>query len=91
METVVSLFIAFSIFGTLLPAMQQMHESLELKRERVNAYETLHEAAKEMKQSGKVSGMRRVDTVLYEWKSAPELCVSYHTYQRQRETICADP
>lgn len=91
METVVSLFIAFSIFGTLLPAMHQMHESLELKRERVDAYETLHEAAKEMEQRGVRSGTRRVDAVVYEWKAQPVLCVSYETYQGERETICADP
>lgn len=91
METIISLFIAFSIFGTLLPAMQQMHETLELKRERVDAYETLHEAAKEMKRSGAMSGTRRVDMVIHQWEAQPTLCVSYDTYQGERETICTNP
>lgn len=85
-----SLFILFMLFGTLLPTMQQLQQSLHLKRERMIAYETLHEAAKEIGSMDTASGRRLINGVAYSWELSDRLCVEYVSYNEKEKTICID-
>lgn len=85
-----SLFILFLLFGTLLPTMQQLQQSLHTKRERMIAYETLHEAAKEIRSLDIPSGERLVNGVSYRWELSDQLCVSYKSYDEAVKSICMD-
>ncbi|MDN7245752.1 hypothetical protein [Planococcus shenhongbingii] len=89
-ETMLSLFMLFILFGTLLPVMQQLQQSIHLKKERLIAYETLHEGAKEIHSLNILQGERRVNGVTYSWEMKDELCVSYQTYKQTSETICIE-
>ncbi|MGI2326591.1 hypothetical protein [Planococcus sp. YIM B11945] len=87
-ETMVSLLMLFILFGSLLPIMQHMHQSLQLKKERVAAYETLHEAAKEIHSEQVRTGARTVNGVVYTWEKTENLCVAYTDYQNAQRDIC---
>lgn len=84
----VSLLIITMLFGTLVPTMQKMHQSLESKQLRGTAYETMHEAAKVILSTGASSGERTVNEVLFKWEYGSELCVSYLDYRLSPVTIC---
>ncbi|MCP2034940.1 hypothetical protein L1279_001927 [Planomicrobium sp. HSC-17F08] len=86
----VSLLMLFMLFGTLLPVMQQLQQSLHLKKERMIAVETLHEGAKEMRGFKNTSGERRVNGTVYRWEMAEQLCVHYENYQKAEKTICIE-
>ena len=85
-----SLFIVMLLFGTVLPVAQHMQHSIHMKKERLVAYETMHEGAKEMKASGSLQGQRQVDGTMYEWQMAESMCVSYRDYRGAGKTICLD-
>jgi hypothetical protein len=85
-----SLFMLFMLFGTLLPVMQQLQQSAHLKKERMIAYETLHEGAKEIRFLQNTSGERQVNGVVYRWEMAEQLCVRYENYKRDEKIICID-
>ena len=85
-----SLFIVMLLFGTVLPAAQHLQHSLHSKKERLVAYETMHEGAKEMKASGSQQGQRQVDGVVYEWEIAESICVSYRDYRNIGKTVCLE-
>lgn len=78
----------FMIFGTLLPMMQQLQLSIHSKRERMVAYETLHEAAKEIVSTGTFHGERMVNGSTYRWEMADRLCVEYEDFRAQHQTVC---
>lgn len=78
----------FMLFGTLLPLMQGLQQSIHLKRERLVAYETLHEAAKEIKATGRMHGVRKVNGSTYHWEMADRLCVEYESFLAQSKTEC---
>ena len=80
----------FMLFGTLLPVMQQLQQSIHLKKERMTAFETLHEGAKEMRAFGSAAGERRVNGVVYRWEMAEQLCVHYENYKQAEKTICLE-
>ncbi|ANU28352.1 hypothetical protein [Planococcus versutus] len=84
----VSLSIVFVIFGSLLPVMIGAQHSLHVKKERVNAFETLHEAAREKNATGRMQGQRMVNGILYQWQMSDELCVEYMDYKKQRRQLC---
>lgn len=86
----VSLFMVFIIFGSLLPAMLSVQQSLEVKKERVSAVETLHEAAREIRSTGATNGQRKVNGIVYSWEMAGELCVDYADYKGQQEQLCVE-
>ncbi|ANU11165.1 hypothetical protein A1A1_12447 [Planococcus antarcticus DSM 14505] len=86
----VSLLMVFIIFGSLLPVMLNVQQSLQLKKERVSAYETLHEAAREMRSTGLVSGQRTVNGIVYNWKMTGQLCVDYADYKGEIEQLCVE-
>ncbi|WP_298829311.1 hypothetical protein [uncultured Planococcus sp.] len=86
----VSLFMVFIIFGSLLPIMLNMQRNLEEKKERVSAYETLHEAAREISSTGASNGQRTVNGIVYSWEMAGGLCVDYTDYKGQAERLCAE-
>lgn len=83
-----SLFILFLVFGTLVPAIQQMQQTIHLKKERVIAYETLHEAAKQVRHLDSTEGVRTVDGMAYTWRYDGRLCVRYETFQGVQKSIC---
>lgn len=89
-ETMVSLFMVFIIFGSLLPAMLSVQQSLHAKKERVSAYETLHEAARQIASTGAVAGQRTVNGTIYKWRFADQLCVDYANYQGERAELCEE-
>lgn len=80
----------FMLFGTLLPVMQQLQQSLHLKRERMVAYETMHEAAKEMAATENRHGARTVNGRVYSWEMLDRLCVEYDDYRDQRQRVCVE-
>lgn len=84
-----SLLIVMMIFGTLVPTMLKMQQTLDDKQLRVSAFETLHEAAKIMKATGATSGERSVNAVLFQWEYSGQLCVAYNNYRSSQETVCA--
>lgn len=86
----VSLFMIFIIFGSLLPVMHSVQQSLQVKKERVSAYETLHEAAREISSTGSVHGQRTVNGIVYSWQMAGRLCVDYAGYKEKQEQLCAE-
>ncbi|MDN7226831.1 hypothetical protein QWY15_05920 [Planococcus sp. N064] len=85
-----SLLMLFMLFGTLLPVMQQLQQSLHIKKERMIAYETLHEGAKEFRALGNAAGERRAGGVVYRWEMAEQLCVHYENYKQVEKTICIE-
>lgn len=88
-ETMVSLSIVFIIFGSLLPVMMGVQQSLQVKKERVSAYETLHEAAREIS-TGVIQGQRVVNGIVYSWQMTDQLCVDYADYKGKREQLCVE-
>ncbi len=86
----VSLSIIFVIFGSLLPVMIGAQHSLHVKKERVNAFETLHEAAREWNATGKMQGQRTVNGIFYQWQMSDELCVEYMDYKKHRRQLCIE-
>lgn len=80
----------FMLFGTLLPMMQQLQQSLHLKRERLIAFETLHEAAKEIAATGNVRGERMVNGNSYRWEMLERLCVEYEDFRTSSHRVCLE-
>lgn len=85
-----SLAMLFMMFGTLLPVMQQLQQSLHAKRERLMAYETLHEAAIEIAGYGVSSGERKAGGMLYRWEMAEQLCVYYDDFRNEQKKECLE-
>ena len=89
-ETMVSLFMVFIIFGSLLPVMLSVQQNLQVKKERVSAFETLHEAAREINSTGALQGKRTVNGIVYSWEMADSLCVDYADFRGQQERLCSE-
>ncbi|TAA70667.1 hypothetical protein [Planococcus salinarum] len=89
-ETMLSLMIIFMLFGTLLPLMQKMQQTLDDKQMQATAYETMHEAARTILATGSSSGRRAVNGTIYTWEFNSELCVSYNNYRFMPVTVCAE-
>ena len=87
-ETMLSLMIIFMLFGTLMPLMQKMQQTLDDKQLRATAYETMHEAAKTIRSSGASSGRRTMNGSVFEWEFEAGLCVHYKNYLLQPVTLC---
>lgn len=85
-----SLFMFFIIFGTLLPAFHYTQQAMYLKKEKVIAYETMHEGAKQVAAKGAAAGQRVVNGTLYQWTFSGDLCVSYKNYKDTQQTLCLD-
>ena len=85
-----SLLLVFVLFGTLLPVLHGMHEKLQLKKERVTAFETMHEGALTMQSEHIKQGMRTINGTTYHWKMAGLLCVSYTNYKGEATDICLE-
>ncbi|MDN7240483.1 hypothetical protein QWY14_01715 [Planococcus sp. N028] len=83
-----SLMMVFVLFGTLLPVLHGVHEKLQLKKERVTAYETLHEGALQMQSEKSTYGTRTVNGVAYQWQMDEYLCVRYNNYKGTPTAIC---
>ncbi|WP_404467253.1 hypothetical protein [Planococcus rifietoensis] len=88
-ETMLSLFMVFLVFGSLLPLAHEMQVRLELKKERLAAYETLHEAAKTIASAGSTEGQRSVNGILYSWQ-AEGPCVDYVDFQGKQVRLCIE-
>ncbi|TWT08186.1 hypothetical protein FQV26_10355 [Planococcus sp. CPCC 101016] len=86
----VSLFMVFIIFGSLLPAMLSVQQSLQEKKERTSAFETLHEAARKISSSGALQGQRTVNGIVYNWEMADRLCVDYADFKGEQEQLCIE-
>ncbi|WP_416144532.1 hypothetical protein [Planococcus koreensis] len=80
----------FMMFGTLLPVMQGLQQSLHAKKERLAAYETLHEAAIEIAGYGVARGERKSGGILYRWEIAEQLCVYYDDSRNQEHKECIE-
>ncbi|AIY05299.1 hypothetical protein Plano_1334 [Planococcus sp. PAMC 21323] len=89
-ETMLSLIMVFILFGSLLPMMIGIQHSLQVKKERVSAFETLHEAAREISATGKLQGQRSVNNIFYSWEMDEKLCVEYVDYKDQQRRICIE-
>ena len=87
-ETMVSLFMVFIIFGSLLPAMLSIQQSLQEKKERTSAFETLHEAARKISSTGVLRGQRTVNGIVYSWEMADQHCVDYADFKGRQEQLC---
>lgn len=85
-----SLMMVFVLFGTLLPVLQEIHEKLELKKERVAAFDTMHEGALEMQAQQTSAGSRTVNGIVYQWEMEDSLCVSYTTFKGVPTAICLE-
>lgn len=83
-----SLSIVFLLFGFLVPLMHGMHISLQLKKERVAAYETLYEGA-QLVESGIINGRRTAEGVQFTWELTDRLCVRYKNFRNEAEELCA--
>lgn len=83
-----SLMIIFMLFGTLMPLMQKMQQTLDDKQLRMAAYETMHEAAKTIHASGVTSGQRMVNGTLFVWVFDEGLCVNYSDYRSEQVMLC---
>ncbi len=83
-----SLAMLFMLFGTLLPMMQHLQQSLHAKKERLVAFETLHEAAIEIKGYGSVIGERQAGGIRYRWEMTDKLCVFYDDYRNSPTQEC---
>lgn len=88
-ETMLSLFMVFLVFGSLLPLVHDMQVKLELKKERLAAYETLHEAAKSIASTGSTEGQRSVNGILYSWQAEGH-CVDYVNFQGKQVRLCLE-
>lgn len=84
-----SLFIVFLVFGSLLPLIHEMQARLELKKERLAAYETLHEAAKTIAAEGSSEGSRTVNGILYSWQAEGH-CVEYADFRGEDQRLCLE-
>lgn len=80
----------FMMFGTLLPVMQGLQQSLHGKKERLAAYETLHEAAIEVAGFGAARGERKAAGTLYRWEIAEQLCVYYDDFRNEQQKECLE-
>ena len=80
----------FMMFGTLLPIMQGLQQSLHAKKERLIAYETLHEAARELAGYSVASGERKAGGSLYRWEMGEQLCVYYSDYRNEQRKECLE-
>lgn len=89
-ETMLSLLIIFMLFGTLMPTMQKMQQTLDDKQLRTTAFETLHEAAKTIKTYGISKGERTVNDVVFSWDYDSALCARYKNYRSSQEIICIE-
>lgn len=87
-ETMLSLAMLFMLFGTLLPMMQHLQQSLHAKKERLIAFETLHEAAIEIKGYGSESGERLAGGTYYRWEKTEQLCVFYNDFRNTPKQEC---
>lgn len=85
-----SLLIIFMLFGTLMPLMQKMQQTLHDKQMRMIAYETMHEAAKTIHAKGLSDGQRMVNGTLFAWEFETRLCVNYTDYREEQVTICEE-
>lgn len=85
-----SLLIIFMLFGTLMPIMQKMHQTLDDKQLRAIAYETMHDAAKIIRASGEISGMRTVNGTVFTWAYNGGMCVEYKNYRSIEEIVCLE-
>ena len=85
-----SLAMLFMMFGTLLPMMQGLQQSLHAKKERLVAYETLHEAAIEIAGFGIAKGERKAAGTLYRWEMAEQLCVYYDDFRNEQKKECLE-
>ncbi|MGM0898156.1 MAG: hypothetical protein ACQEV0_09655 [Bacillota bacterium] len=88
-ETMLSLFMVFLVFGSLLPLVHDMQVRLELKKERLAAYETLHVAAKAIASTGSTEGQRSVNGILYSWQAEGH-CVEYEDFQGEQVRLCIE-
>lgn len=84
-----SLFMVFLVFGSLLPLAQDMQARLELKKERLAAFETMHEAAKVTAVSNATAGERTVNGIRYVWFAGGR-CVKYTDFRGEDEQLCVD-
>ncbi|WP_088006358.1 hypothetical protein [Indiicoccus explosivorum] len=73
--------------GSLLPLHQQIQSSVEMKKERLEAAETLYEAAS-MLRFGVTWGERMSGGVTYRWKYDGSLCVEYQSYSGKQVAVC---
>lgn len=80
----------FMIFGTLLPMLNHLQQSLHAKKERLSAIETLHEAALEIKSYGSRDGVRVAGNILFRWEMAEQLCVYYEDYRDVQKLECLE-
>ncbi|MBU9672771.1 hypothetical protein KQ939_06195 [Planococcus sp. CP5-4] len=79
----------FLVFGSLLPLVHDMQIRLEMKKERLAAYETLHEAAKIIASTGSTHGERSVNGILYLWQAEGH-CVEYVDFQEKQVRLCIE-
>lgn len=54
------------------------------------AYETLHEAARQVLDTGATSGVRRVNGSAYRWEMGQQLCVHYEDFRSQPRSVCLE-
>ena len=70
--------------------MHHMQQSLFAKKERAAAFETLHEGAKRIQDTGISSGERLLNGVVYSWEMTDRLCVVYENYHGQETSVCVE-
>ncbi|MGF9975236.1 hypothetical protein [Viridibacillus arvi] len=85
-ETLLTLVITLTIFGTLLPALQMMKGTLSDKKMAMYAAETAYQAAQRVEQGEQLQGSRTIESVIYQWYFMNnEVCVFYENLKGQQQ------
>ncbi|KOO52130.1 hypothetical protein [Viridibacillus arvi] len=85
-ETLLTLVITLTIFGTLLPALQMMKGILSDKKMAMYAAETAYQAAQRVEQGEQLQGSRTIESVIYQWYFMNnEVCVFYENLKGQQQ------
>ncbi|MGE7623668.1 hypothetical protein ACQKMD_11545 [Viridibacillus sp. NPDC096237] len=85
-ETLLTLVIILTLFGTLLPALQMMKATLNNKKMAMHAAETAYQATLRVDQGEQLQGNRTIENVNYQWYfTNNEICVFYDNLKGQQQ------
>ncbi|MFF3101850.1 hypothetical protein [Viridibacillus arvi] len=85
-ETLLTLVIILTIFGTLLPVLQMMKGTLSDKKMAMYAAETAYQASQRVEQGEQLQGSRTIESVNYRWYFMNnEVCVFYENLKGQQQ------
>ncbi|MBK3494010.1 hypothetical protein JFL43_03870 [Viridibacillus sp. YIM B01967] len=85
-ETLLTLVIVITVFGTLLPALQMLKGTLSEKKTSMYAAETAYQAAVRVVNDEQFQGSRTIENRTYKWYfTNNEVCVFYENLKGQQQ------